>query len=661
MALFKSDEEQLAEILEQGSGPDVSPIAWAESVFGFVLGSNGPRFLLRGSRTSRLALLERMLQHHPKRETLAANLREVFGNERCVRPLAEAGLADQTSFVVEGWSRFINSILPCIDPAEDVYTLLERLDLSDSDADWFEALPPDAVEEWKQYIGATREDMLRAAGLIALRASGTGLSRDFLNLLRMNHAEVSPFGNLPFAVKNSADAILNGRETSEWREALARCRETLDHIENRLDVQGVQTGLVFRMELVRGQLDRIENLFQVILGERDGWELARTIVRGSIEQHSVQLHAKSNLKLLSLKVVEYNAHKGEHYITVDETSWRHMGWAAAGAGVLTAGVAFVKYSVAYYHLPPLIEAIAFSLNYALGFVLIQLFGMTLASKQPAMTASALAHALGGNEGDNRQIVELVAGISRTQFIATVGNVVAALPVAYFIEWAMRDWAGIRLFGYEKCEKTLLTHFPLSWSLVYAALTGVCLWLGSVAAGWGANWMAFRNLPEAVRKSPGLIRWFGRGTSGRVADFVERQFSGIISCLVLGFLLGFFPVLGKFAGVNLDVRHVTFAAAGVGFAWSGLAGLGETMWGPLAWAILGVLLVGLLNFAVSGMLALRLAILARGLRPQARSILLKDLYAAFRQNPRSFFLPRKSESNVPDDPEMQQGPPEAPAS
>jgi site-specific recombinase len=59
---------------------------------------------------------------------------------------------------------------------------------------------------------------------------------------------------------------------------------------------------------------------------------------------------------------------------------------------------------------------------------------------------------------------------------------------------------------------------------------------------------------------------------------------------------------------------------------------------IAWAVLGVALIGLTNLAVSFALALRTALGARGIRFEHWMPLLKAIGRRFREQPRSFLLP-----------------------
>jgi site-specific recombinase len=104
------------------------------------------------------------------------------------------------------------------------------------------------------------------------------------------------------------------------------------------------------------------------------------------------------------------------------------------------------------------------------------------------------------------------------------------------------------------------HPLRSWTLPFAALTGVFLWMSSLAAGWAANWSAFRCLPQALAGHRRLIYWLGPDGAATAGRVVERHLGGVCGTIALGFLLGFMPMVFAFAGLPVEVRHVTLSAA-----------------------------------------------------------------------------------------------------
>ena len=163
-------------------------------------------------------------------------------------------------------------------------------------------------------------------------------------------------------------------------------------------------------------------------------------------------------------------------------------------------------------------------------------------------------------------------------------------------------------------------------------------LSSLAAGLSANWSAFRSLPQAVARSARLRALLGEERARWLGDQVDRHFSGVVAYVVLGFLLGFVPVLFQFAGVGLEVRHVTLSAAALALDASALFSAGALTAGPVVWAGVGIALIGVLNFGVSFALGLRVALRARGLAAIDRRRLWRALLAALLRAPGRFFLP-----------------------
>ena len=71
-------------------------------------------------------------------------------------------------------------------------------------------------------------------------------------------------------------------------------------------------------------------------------------------------------------------------------------------------------------------------------MLLQVFGLVLATKQPATTAAAFARIIRDNRGLQRssKLTDFVARITSTQLAAAIGNVVAVSAGAVLFEIAV---------------------------------------------------------------------------------------------------------------------------------------------------------------------------------------------------------------------------------
>ena len=592
-------------------------------------------------RTSRLRRLHEAL----KERDLTAQLSEVWNHASGIRLLAETGLPDRTSLLGEGFLRLVDRIIPRLDPEGDLYALLDRLDLDEADAAWIEGLPADLRSAWGALLAPPVETWVHAARLLAHRAAAVGLSRDLLALSPEGSDADSPFFNLSRVVRKRGERPGDPESRAAWESCLAACSTALSEAHARLEARGVSTDLVFRLELLEAQLGRIDRLLAFASGEGDGTAFAAELVRGSASQHGLTSLLRTTVKRLARKMVEHTGDTGEHYIARNRSEWRAMAGSAVGGGVLTAGTALLKYGFSALPLAPLLLGLSLTANYTLSFFLLQLLGFSLASKQPAMTAAALARALEMSDGQAREI-ELVAAITRTQVIATVGNVTAAIPTALAISMLWIWLSGHGPLGPETALHSLHGTHPFhGWTMVFAAVTGVLLWLSSLAAGWAANWSAYRRLPEALAQSHRVRGLIGDRHAEALSQFIHRHISGFVGYLALGGLLVFVPMAFAFAGIHLEVRHVTLQAASLALAFASLWTQGAPPWADAAWGLLGLALIGSLNFTVSFTLALWTALRARDLSGRASRSLWWGILKAFNRQPGRFLLAPKASDNL----------------
>jgi site-specific recombinase len=287
-----------------------------------------------------------------------------------------------------------------------------------------------------------------------------------------------------------------------------------------------------------------------------------------------------------------------------------------------------------------VEAFLFSMVYGLGFVLIYLLGMTVATKQPAMTAQTLAGLLGEvrptRQAELDGLVDVVAAVCRSQLAAIAGNVVMALPVAIAIGFWLGQLQGHPVIPLEKGAHLLGDLDPLSWALPHAAIAGFYLFLSGLITGYFDNRAAYRDIGIRIARLRWLRRLAGTARAAGIGAYIQDHLGGIMGNFLFGCMLGSTGVVGIILGLPLDIRHIAFSSANLGYA---LIGFDFALpFKAILWAALGIALIGLTNLAVSFALALRTALGARGVRFGHWGALLKAIWARFRSAPRSFVLP-----------------------
>src|SRR5262249_2909912 len=154
-------------------------------------------------------------------------------------------------------------------------------------------------------------------------------------------------------------------------------------------------------------------------------------VEAELGDRSLRRTLHENTRLLARKVIERVGTTGEHYITRTRREWWAMLRSAGGGGILTAGTAAGEVFIGALKLPMFVEGFLFASDYAASFLLMQFLGMTLATKQPSMTAAALAAALRETNAVKRaeEITQMIARMCRSQLAAAIGNITLVIPAA----------------------------------------------------------------------------------------------------------------------------------------------------------------------------------------------------------------------------------------
>ena len=104
----------------------------------------------------------------------------------------------------------------------------------------------------------------------------------------------------------------------------------------------------------------------------------------------------------------------------------------------------------------------------------------------------------------------------------------------------------------------------------------------------------------------------------------------------GCLLGGMAGLGVLLGLPVDIRHIAFSSAFVGFSLIGLEF--SVTWQMALLAVLGVMLIGVTNLLVSFLLALYVAMKSRKVSFLQQRMLLVTVAQHLLSRPRDFILP-----------------------
>ena len=623
----------------------------------------------RESARGRVGALIRLLHDHDVYATAFGRYLASQLSSRMHRILyAESGTLPGGGFWAALVQRLVGRLLPPAPSPEYLSDLVDQVFHHPDDHLWLQAVPG---PEWRSLLALAgvdgpgfeparavcRRELVEALRLASVRLAALGSDAELLRYLPALARHESPFLAQVDETLRLATAPAAGADTRHFEVLLDQCEEYLAGIRRRSREAGVSVGLVFLLSRIEQAIARLRVLLSLAFaasapdaGRPDAAtgnaiEFAQQLVRQQNRRNSVADLLRGTGQLLARRVTEQASRSGEHYVTHTRAEFVQMFRAAAGAGSIIAVMALIKLRIGALHLPLAWEALGFSLNYGLGFVLIHVLHFTIATKQPAMTAATLAAALDGRDDREARLdalSELAAEVSRTQLVSIAGNVAITLLVAFAIALNADVALGWRPADPAKAALLLRDLDPVhSLALAHAAIAGVFLFLSGLISGYYDNQALYHRVPDRLRRVQWLRRLLGQPRLDRLAGYVERNLGALAGNFLFGCMLGCTPVVGELFGLPLDIRHVAFASANLGY---GLVGVQfNVTLATLLLSISGVLLIGLVNLLVSFSLALRVALRSRGIGPEQTVGLWGRVLRRFVVSPRDFFWPRSATS------------------
>lgn len=578
--------------------------------------------------------------------------------------LADDGFAPRTAFLSELTERLRRKLLPGTPETTDASELFRMVLPGDFDARWIALLDAAALARIGTLLADApigtpsndaprwRHTVMDAVTYCSSQVVAAGFSPELR--LRMSDAAraARPFHALMAELDDLRDAMFDApHEEAElqaafiaFRDRLDACRAAAASVYTHLEDHGISVGLVFRVRQLRERVLRIRELLDCLMAPAPHASVARLVgrlVAAGGERNSLRALVATNSSMLAAKVTERSAEAGEHYITRDRGAYVQMVRKAAGGGALTAITVLLKFGILALGLSAFWAGLGSGLMYAASFVAIQLLHLTLATKQPAMTAPAMAAKLRDLKADGAidDFVDEVTHLVRSQVAAVLGNVGTVVPAMLAIG-AGTQWAlGRPLIDAAHAREVLHGLSLVGPTLVHAGFTGLLLFAASILAGWTENAFVLHRLDSAMRYNPRIGAVLGAERARRWADFMRTHISGFASNISLGLMLGLVPAFAAFFGLGLDVRHVTLSAGQIGAA---AASLGPAVLHEPAlwWAVAAVPAIGALNVGVSFYFAFRLALRAHSVSGLDRARIRRAIGARVRSRPASFFLPSR---------------------
>ena len=597
---------------------------------------------------------------------------QLFAAEVDMAPLlADFGFASQAAFWGELADRLRRKTLPVSPQTRDAAELFGMVLNDPLDARWLRALPSKQLQRWAGLFSPAlvqqpsltmwEHTVLDAVVLGVGQVTALGFRSD-VRLRMSNTARVGrSFHELPAAAEalrrawHQPDDDQRLQAVEALRHQLDAARHAAYSVYSHFEEHGISVSVVFKVRQLRERIIRIKQLLEALVAtdrSRTTTKLLAHLVEVREESTSIKALVASSTQLTAARVAERSAETGEQYITRNWPEYRAMLWRAGGGGFVLGFTTWFKFLIAGLALSAFWGGLAAGMNYALAFVLIQLLHLTVATKQPAVTAPAMVAKLRDLQSRESvlRFVDEVAHLFRSQVAAIAGNVGMVVPTVLVLHLGAWLLWGQGLIDEQVARDVVDAHHLLGPTVLFAAMTGVLLFASSIVAGWVENWFVLHKLDSAMAFNPKLVRQLGTARVQRWAHWLRLNISGLAANVSLGLMLGLVPPLLIFFGLAADVRHVTLvmgqlAAAVAALGWGVFAEVG--FW----WALLAALLVGPINLAVSFYLAFRLALKAQNVSELNRQRIQKAIVFRFKRAPRSFFWPpterEEAQAHAPD--------------
>ena len=610
-----------------------------------------------------------------KRIALRGQLLALFAERHQVSFFSDSGILPNSGFFSELWRRIVQRVLPAFSDPSYLKDCINLIFHQRDDYLWLGAIPGEIKMRFWQALrmSEVREEkvlldsisqMLDASDHLATRIGAMGLEPELVRLHPGMEEHDSPFVALAVETHQLAAAyrsyLIGGESPVEDERQLhvmiAQCRAVIVKIRRRAATVGTSLSVTYLLQRLEQSLHRLESLVHILSARHEvvessadelplveRWvEFLGNAIEGEARRRGIRSLVGRTIGLLALRITDNASRTGEHYITTTRAEYFEMWRSAMGAGFIVVFMAILKIYSSMLPLPPLGYAFAYSLNYASLFMLMHVLHLTLATKQPAMTASAIAGAISeirGRMKDVEKLATVVTDVIRSQLAAILGNVLIALPTAMLVAFGVASVTGKPIVNAEKAHHLLHSISPFdSAALFYAGIAGVCLFLAGLISGYYDNLAAYERIRERVEHTAWLKRVLGEARLRRFASYLDDNLGALAGNFFFGIMLGSMGTIGFVTGLPLDVAHVTISSAYFGLAVASLDFAVDLA--TVAHALAGIALIGFINLGVSFALALWVAMRSRGVGFGQTGLLISILFSRLRTNWKQFFWPAK---------------------
>jgi site-specific recombinase len=580
--------------------------------------------------------------------------------------ITESGIPLARGFWQELSNRLKHKLLPPLQDENDFLYVINNVFFKKSDYEWVEGIPRQGWINFFEAVGfsfspqhnALRKELLQSMKILSFQVAQLGLEKVVLDYLPEEHrTEDTPFVLQNYKVHDLERMLLNNVTEHEipaasfqLKNIMEDCYQLIEHIRDSHSERGASIQQTYLLLILSNRLERMQLVLDVLDADNKFdtgrfVDILRLLVRNEKRKNSIREFLSQGVGYLAYQIAEHKGSKGHKYITDTRKDYYKMIASAMWGGLIICFIAIFKNLIGKLKLAPLPLGFLYSVNYSIGFILIENTGSTLATKQPAFTASAVAGSLDTkkhSEPDLNNLAVTVAKVSRSQIASFFGNLIIVFPITFLLALGYDILFHQKIIEGDAAMKMLKDQHPWrSLSLLYACFTGFFLFASGIIAGYWQNKIRYGRIKERLKKHPALKLSMSPKRLDRLANWVERNFGALVGNISLGFFLGFAGIVGKLSGLPFDIRHITISAGNTAI---GVYGLGIENIPPYFMLAVfgGVLCIGFVNFLVSFSLAFLVAVKSRGIRFAQYPRFFRILNNYFWKHTREFvFAPKKA--------------------
>lgn len=611
-----------------------------------------------------LRLAIEQLKLHP---VLLSNLQQALLSQlihsKLVSAITESGIPLSRGFWQETANRLKHKLIPELQDEMDFLFVINNVFFRKDDFQWVEQIPRTVWINFFETLGfsfSTRDqriknELLNALKILSFQVAQLGLEKEVLNYLpEVQRNQHTAFVQQNYRVHDMETVLRENKGTeeilrlsSQLKESIDSCYTLVNYIRESHSEKGASIQQTYLLLILTNRLQRMQLIADILDADMHFdtgrfVDIFRMLVRNEKRKNSIKELLSQGLGYLAYQIAEHKGTKGHKYITETSKEYFRMIRSAMWGGLIISFTAILKNLIGKLKLAPFPLGFLYSVNYSAGFILIEETNSTLATKQPAFTASAVAGSLDTKkiegEPDLEGLAVTVARVSRSQIASFFGNLVIVFPLTFLLAWVYHHLYGVKISEGAAAFKMLKDQHPWrSPALLYACFTGFFLFISGIIAGYWQNKVQYGRIRERLIKHPVLKLSMSTKRLTSLADYIEKHIGALIGSISLGFFLGFAGVIGKIFGIPFDIRHITIASGNVSIGLYGLGLDNVPSWFMLA-VLFGVLGIGFLNFLVSFSMAFIVAVKSRGIHLSQYRRLLKTILHYLIHHPREFILP-----------------------